>query len=56
MNFTAGFIGIHDPQHRSRCVQLGERVGLYKDDPVAPNCTPDYLPEFIRIEVDKLAS
>lgn len=54
MNFTAAHIGIHDPQYRKRCVELGERLGLYKDEPVAPNCTPDYLPEFIRIEVAKL--
>lgn len=54
MNFTAAQIGIHDQQYRKRCVELGERLGLYKDEPVAANCTPDYLPEFIRIEVAKL--
>jgi 3-methyladenine DNA glycosylase AlkD len=54
MNFTAAQIGIHQPEYRSQCIELGERLGLYKDDPVAPNCTPDYLPEFIRIEVAKL--
>ncbi|MEM7117392.1 MAG: DNA alkylation repair protein [Chloroflexota bacterium] len=55
MNFTAGQIGIHDVQYRSRCIELGERVGLYKGDPVARGCTPEYLPEFIRIEVAKRA-
>ena len=55
MNFCACQIGVHEPRFRSRCVQLGERVGLYKDDPVARNCTPSYLPEFIRIEVAKRA-
>ena len=30
-------------------------VGLYKDEKVAKNCTPSYLPEFIRIEVAKRA-
>ncbi|MEM7363385.1 MAG: DNA alkylation repair protein [Pseudomonadota bacterium] len=54
MNFTAGWIGVHDPKHRERCLELGERLGLYKDLPVAKNCTPDYLPEFIRIEAAKL--
>lgn len=54
MNFTAGQIGIHDPEHRSRCIALGEKLGLYKGDPVPRGCTPDYLPEFIRIEVAKL--
>ncbi len=53
MNFTAGWIGIFQAEHRDRCVRLGERLGLYKDEKVARNCTPSYLPEFIRIEVAK---
>jgi 3-methyladenine DNA glycosylase AlkD len=53
MNFCAGQIGIHESTFRSRCIGLGEKLGLYKDDPVAKNCTPSYLPEFIRIEVAK---
>lgn len=55
MNFTAGQIGIHDPQHRARCIELGERLGLYKEERAHRGCTPNYLPEFIRIEVAKLA-
>lgn len=54
MNFTAGQIGIFQPEHRSRCIALGERTGLYKDEMVAKNCTPNYLPEFISIQVAKL--
>jgi len=53
MNFCAGQIGVHEPEHRSRCIQLGESLGLYKGERVAKNCTPSYLPEFIRIEVAK---
>ena len=53
MNFCAGQIGIHEPKFRSRCIKLGKKLGLYKDDPVARNCTPSYLPEFITIEVAK---
>ncbi|MBX3373848.1 MAG: DNA alkylation repair protein [Phycisphaeraceae bacterium] len=53
MNFCAGQIGIHEPAFRSRCIRLGERLGLYKDERVPRNCTPSYLPEFIRIEVGK---
>jgi 3-methyladenine DNA glycosylase AlkD len=53
MNFCAGQIGVHEPGFRSRCVKLGERLGLYKDEHVSKNCTPSYLPEFIRIEVAK---
>jgi 3-methyladenine DNA glycosylase AlkD len=53
MNFCAGQIGVHEPEFRSRCIKLGEALGLYKDEHVAKNCTPSYLPEFIRIEVAK---
>lgn len=55
MNFCAAWIGVHEPQHRSRCVQLGEQLGLYKGERVPRGCTPNYLPEFIRIEVEKRA-
>lgn len=53
MNFCAGQIGVHQPKFRSRCIRLGKTLGLYKDEKVARNCTPSYLPEFIRIEVAK---
>lgn len=53
MNFTTAWIGIWDPAHRDRCVKIGEKLGLYKDEMVAKNCTPNYLPDFITIEVEK---
>ena len=53
MNFCAGQIGVHEPKFRSRCIKLGETIGLYKGERVAKNCTPSYLPEFIKIEVAK---
>ena len=53
MNFCAGQIGVHEPKFRSRCIKLGKALGLYKDEHVSKNCTPSYLPEFIRIEVAK---
>lgn len=53
MNFCACQIGVHQPKLRSRCIKLGKRLGLYKNEHVAKNCTPSYLPEFIRIEVAK---
>lgn len=53
MNFTAGWIGIYEKQHRDRCIALGEKTGLYKGDKVSKGCTPDYLPEFIAIESRK---
>jgi 3-methyladenine DNA glycosylase AlkD len=54
MNFTAAQIGIFVPEYRARCIALGERTGLYKDQMVSKNCTPDYLPEFIAMQVEKL--
>ncbi len=53
MNFTAAQVGIFEPKYRSRCVTIGETLGLYKDKPVAKNCTPDYLPEWIKMEVEE---
>ena len=55
MNFCAAWIGIFQAEYRNRCIKLGEQLGLYKDEKVARNCTPSYLPEFIRIEVSKRA-
>lgn len=54
MNFTAAQIGIFQKEYRQRCIALGERTGLYKDMKVAKNCTPDYLPEWIAMQVAKL--
>ncbi len=53
MNFTAAQIGIFQAEHRVRCIALGERTGLYKDEVVAKNCTPSYLPKYIAIQVAK---
>jgi len=54
MNFTAAQIGIFEEKYRSRCIALGEQTGLYKDEIVAKNCTPNYLPKYIAIQVAKL--
>ena len=53
MNFTAGWIGVHEKKYRNRCITLGEKTGLYKGEMVSKGCTPDYLPEFITIESNK---
>jgi 3-methyladenine DNA glycosylase AlkD len=54
MNYTAGQIGKWQEKYRARCISIGEDTGLYKDEVVAKNCTPSYLPKFISIEVAKL--
>ena len=53
MNFTAGWIGVYDKTYRARCIELGEKTELYKNDKVSKGCTPNYLPEFITIEAKK---
>jgi len=53
MNFTAGWIGIFDSAYRNRCIAIGESTGLFKNEKVSRNCTPNYLPEFIAIEAAK---
>lgn len=55
MNFCAGWIGVYESKLRARCIKLGKKFELYKDEPVAKNCTPSYLPEFIKIEAEKRA-
>ena len=54
MNYTAGQIGKWQEAYRERCIAIGTKTGLYKDEVVPRNCTPSYLPEFIKIEVEKL--
>lgn len=53
MNFTAAWIGIFDKKYRARCIEIGQKTGLYKGEMVSKGCTPDYLPEFIAIESNK---
>lgn len=54
MNFTAAQIGIFQEEYRQRCVRLGEETGLFKDEMVSKNCTPNYLPRYIEMQVAKL--
>lgn len=54
MNYTAGQIGKWQEKYRDRCIAIGEKTGLYKDEIVAKGCTPSYLLQFIPIEVAKL--
>jgi len=55
MNFTACQIGTFQEEHRARCVALGERVGLYRDEKVPRGCVPSFLPEYIRVQSAKVA-
>lgn len=54
MNYLAGQIGKWQEIYRDRCIAIGTKTGLYKDEVVPKGCTPSYLPQFIAIEVAKL--
>ncbi|HEX2203178.1 MAG TPA: DNA alkylation repair protein [Longimicrobium sp.] len=55
MNWCAAQLGIADERLRSRCVALGERLGLYRDYVVSKGCTSPYLPIWIGSVVAKKA-
>ncbi|HYH78677.1 MAG TPA: DNA alkylation repair protein [Longimicrobium sp.] len=55
MNWCAAQIGIADERLRSRCIALGERLGLYRDYRVSKGCTSPYLPIWIGSVVGKKA-
>jgi 3-methyladenine DNA glycosylase AlkD len=55
MNWCAAQIGIADERLRSRCIALGERLGLYRDYPVSKGCTSPFLPIWIGSVVAKRA-
>ena len=55
MNWCAAQIGIEDAGLRGRCIELGERLALYKDYPVSKGCISPYLPIWIESVVGKKA-
>jgi 3-methyladenine DNA glycosylase AlkD len=47
MNTTLAQIGINHPQYRSRALEIGERLGIYRDYPVSKGCTSPFAPIWI---------
>ena len=47
MNATLAAIGIEHPDLRARAVEIGERLGVLRDYPTAPNCTSPFAPAWI---------
>ncbi len=47
MNTCLAHIGIEHAQHRSRAVDIGERLEVLKDYPTPPNCTSPFAPIWI---------
>jgi 3-methyladenine DNA glycosylase AlkD len=48
MNFTLANIGIHHAELRDRALEIGERLGVYRDYPVSKGCTSPFAPIWIR--------
>lgn len=48
MNFTLAEIGIHHAAHRHRAIEIGEKLGVYRDYPVSKGCTSPFAPIWIK--------
>jgi len=51
MNFSLAGIGIHFAEHRQRALDIGERLGLYRDFPCSKGCTSPFAPIWINAMV-----
>jgi len=48
MNCCLAEIGIHFPEHRTRALAIGEKLGVYRDYPVSKGCTSPFAPIWIK--------
>lgn len=57
MNHCLAQIGIEHPEHRTRAIDIGERLQVLKDYPTSPGCTspfaPSWITEMVRRQHDK---
>jgi 3-methyladenine DNA glycosylase AlkD len=53
MNTALAQIGIHFPKHRKRAIDIGERLGIYRDYPVSKGCTSPFAPIWIKEMVSR---
>jgi 3-methyladenine DNA glycosylase AlkD len=47
MNGCLAEIGIHFPEHRTRAIAIGEKLGIYRDYPCSKGCTSPFAPIWI---------
>ena len=47
MNHCLAQIGIEHAEHRTRAIDIGERLEVLKDYPTPPNCTSPFAPIWI---------
>jgi 3-methyladenine DNA glycosylase AlkD len=53
MNAALANIGIHHPAHRKRAIEIGNKLGIYKDYPVSKGCTSPFAPIWINEMVNR---
>ncbi|MGW0904144.1 DNA alkylation repair protein [Streptomyces sp. NPDC002853] len=47
MNHCLAQIGIEHPEHRTRAIDIGERLGVLRDYPTSAGCTSPFAPAWI---------
>lgn len=53
MNFCLAAIGINHPDQRQRAIDIGEKLGVYRDYPVSKGCTSPFAPIWIKEMVSR---
>jgi 3-methyladenine DNA glycosylase AlkD len=53
MNNTLAAIGIHNAKLRKRAINIGEKLGIYRDYPVSKGCTSPFAPIWINAMVSR---
>lgn len=51
MNMCLAEIGIHFKEYRQRALDIGEKLGIYRDFPCSPGCTSPFAPIWINAMV-----
>ena len=47
MNYALAEIGINFPEHRERALEIGEKIGAFRDYPTSKGCTSPFAPIWI---------
>ena len=53
MNSALAQIGINHPNHRTRALAIGEKLGIFRDYPVSKGCTSPFAPIWINEMVSR---
>ena len=53
MNTVLAYIGIHHPGYRKRAIDIGNKLGIYRDYPVSKGCTSPFAPIWINEMVSR---